>query len=324
MRYLCGRTCEGVVGERGIPPQDDASQDRPPSPDPDPAAPASAPATVPVGASAGEDEGAAPRLGQLTLIGAGHVFDIEQTIVDAIHAIRPERVFVELDRGRLVALVQKARGEEPPGAAKAGLVHRRLERFQSKVAQGYGTQVGGEMLAAVRAAQEIGAQLGLIDQPAQHTLQRVMKEMTVREKLRGFGLLFASPFRAMAARLRRSKRTETIEDEIQRYQADPGAVLDELGRHFPTVRRVVIDERDELMARRLRDGLVGIVHGVAVVGDGHVNGMIRHLSEMAPEVDTTVYRLADVREGRLPKPAVPTTVTGDDTDSVTFGFTVPG
>ncbi len=262
--------------------------------------------------------------GQLTLIGAGHVFDIEHAIVDAIHAIRPERVFVELDRGRLMALVQKARGEDRAPAAKAGLLHRRLERFQSRVAQGYGTEVGSEMLAAVRAAQEVGAQLGLIDQPAQETLSRVMKQLTWREKIRGAGILAASPFRSLAAKVRRKTPGESIEDEIQRYQDDPGAMLDELGRHFPTVRRVVIDERDELMARRLHEGLMGIVHGVAVVGDGHVNGLVRHLAEQEPAIEAVVYRLADVREGRLPKPPMPAAVESKDTDSVSFGFTVGG
>lgn len=278
---------------------------------------------MPVGEAGEADSREDKPLGHLTLIGAGHVFDIEQAIVDAIHAIRPERVFVELDRGRLMALVQKARGEEPE-QAKAGLLHRRLERFQARVAEGYGTEVGGEMLAAVRAAQEIGAQLGLIDQPARETLRRVVKELTFREKLRGVGMVVSSPFRAMGAKLRREPPNDSIEDEIQRYQDDPAAVLDELGRHFPTVRRVVIDERDELMARRLRDGLGGILHGVAVVGDGHVNGMLRHLAEMAPEMETTVYRLGDVREGRLPKPTVPRTIDAPETDSVSFGFTLPG
>ena len=96
---------------------------------------------------------------------------------------------------------------------------------------------------------------------------------------------------------RRNARRE-VEDEIARYEADPEAALAELGRSFPTLRRVVIDDRDTFMARNIRAGLAGIHVGLAVVGDGHVPGLLRHLHDL--EVET--YRLSDVRGGRLPKP----------------------
>ena len=88
-----------------------------------------------------------------------------------------------------------------------------------------------------------------------------------------------------------------METELRRYQDDPAAAIEELKRQYPTVWRVVIDERDEKMAQAIRRGLTG--KGVAVVGDGHVDGMLRRLTDL----DVSTYRLGDVRADRLPKPA---------------------
>ncbi|MEA3165560.1 MAG: hypothetical protein QOJ26_417, partial [Thermoplasmata archaeon] len=145
--------------------------------------------------------------GALTLVGSGHVFQVRDTIRQAILALRPDVVFVELDRGRLHALAQRqqaaasaaasggaggAGAGPPPGPpAPSGFVQKRLQKFQEGVAGMYGADVGEEMLAAVQAGQEIGAKVALIDPPADDTVRRVLKELTWRERLRAGGLLFA-------------------------------------------------------------------------------------------------------------------------------------
>ena len=272
---------------------------------------------------------------KLTLIGAGHVFRIEQTIRGAIQALRPDVVFVELDMGRLQALMERAKGNKPP--VSGGFVHRRLAAFQEGVAGMYGADPGSEMLAAVQGARDVGARLALIDDPAEATLRRAIREITWREKARAFGLVAGSGLRSLWPPSR-GKAKAQIETELSRYQKDPQAVLDEVKRKFPTIHRVLIAERDAKMAARIREaftagaapggasgvggaGAAGvrgpggapIRHGVAVLGDGHVGGMSDLLADLKP----TVFRLAAVREGRLPKPGPVATGT-----SVSVGFTV--
>lgn len=247
--------------------------------------------------------------GALTLIGTGHVFQVRDTIRQAMRALQPDIVFVELDRGRLHALEQRAKGTAPPPAPGGGFVHQRLQRFQEQVAGSYGADVGEEMLAAVQGARDVAAHVALIDPPAHDTVRRVLKELTWRERARAVGLLAKGGFQGL---LRRP--APSVEDEIRRYQQDPDAALGELQRTFPTLHRIVIAERDALMARRVAHLLHGARHGVAVVGDGHVPGMLRLLDDLKP----TVYRLADVREGRLPRPAA-SLATGTPS-SVSFGF----
>lgn len=250
----------------------------------------------------------------LTLIGTGHVFQVRQAVEDAILALRPDIVFVELDRGRLQALLHRERHGAMPQRG-GGFVQRRLQRFQEDVAGLYGSQVGEEMVAAVRGAQAAGAQVALIDPPAEETVRRALKALSWRERLRAAGQFVKGGFQAFVARSSESRRGR-MDDEIRKYQTDPDAMLEELRRQYPTVHRIVIQERDEVMARRIREGLRDDRRAVAVVGDGHVPGMLRALTG----IDTTVYRLADVREGRLPVPDG--RIAEGDASDVSFGFDV--
>jgi pheromone shutdown protein TraB len=163
----------------------------------------------------------------------------------------------------------------------------------------YGADVGGEMLAAVQAGHAVGARVALVDDPAEQTLGRAMKEITLREKLRAVGMLVGGGLRSLLPR--RDSKAE-VEAELQRYQDDPAGVMEQVRRKFPTIHRIVIAERDTRMAQRIRAHLAGARHGLAVLGDGHLNGMLPMLADLNP----TVYRLPDVREGRLPRGLVAT------------------
>lgn len=241
-----------------------------------------------------EDASESAGPGKVTLIGTGHVFRIEDTVRDAIIALRPDIVFIELDRGRLQGLLHRRQhGELPQSHGKGGFVHRRLHAFQQAIAKQYGGQVGEEMLAAVDGAQAVGARIALVDRPADATIKRAIKELTWKEKFRVVGQFLGGSAKAVLP----GKRAD-MEDEVRRYQQDPQAALMELAKTFPTIHRVVIEERDHLMAGRIRHAMQACRHGVAVVGDGHVEGMQRILADLELES----YRLGAVREGRLPKP----------------------
>ncbi len=249
--------------------------------------------------------------GRLTIVGTGHVFQLRKTIRDAIHAWRPDVVFVELDRGRLQALLDRQRGVAPEPGGQGQFLHRKLHKFQSQVAGMYGAQQGEEMLAAVQAGQEVGAKIALIDPPAHNTVRKVLKEFTWRERFRLAGQL---TFGGLQGLLRRGDGKASIEAEMKRYQDDPDAALQELGRQYPTIHRIVISDRDDIMASRIRKHLAGARHGVAVVGDGHVPGLLSRLADL--EVET--FRLPAVRDGRLPRP--PASVATGTSADVGFGF----
>lgn len=229
-------------------------------------------------------------MAKVVLIGTGHVFRIEETIQDAIEAIGPDHVLVELDPPRLQALYAKQAGA--PAAPGGGMIHRKLQEFQEQVAQDYGATPGGEMLAAVTAGHSIGAQVGLIDRDVNVTMQRALKQLTLREKMRAGGSFVKSTVAGWFG------RHSNVEDELANYTENPEQALDELAKSYPTVRRVVIDERDQYMSKQVDARVQEGQSAVVVVGDGHVPGM----SGLLAHHELTIYRLPEVRRGELPKP----------------------
>jgi pheromone shutdown protein TraB len=212
----------------------------------------------------------------IVLLGVGHVFDLERSIRDEIRRRAPKVVALELDSLRYEALLQQ--GGRPSRLSIFGL----FAQFQSRIAQEYGVHVGDEMLAAARAAQEIGSEVALIDRDSRVTLQRAWREMPFEERIR----LLVS---ALASLFVRPKR---VEAELDRFYLDEDAYLREFADEMPTIKRVLIDERDAQMAdslRRLHDAKGEVV---AVVGDGHVEGIGRLLDGVPIEM----VRLRELRE----------------------------
>lgn len=197
----------------------------------------------------------------ITLLGVGHVFDIGRAVRAEILARRPRVVALELDAARYQALMSaqpRARGFSVLGL---------LAQFQVRIANQYGVHVGDEMVAAARAAQEVGSEVSLIDQDSGAILRRVWREMSGRERLRLIVSMVSGFF----------TRRERVEAELQRFYQDEQAFIREFARELPTAKRILIDERDAGMARTLQQIAETRGDVVAVVGEGHVNGLLRHL-----------------------------------------------
>ena len=218
----------------------------------------------------------------ITLLGVGHVFDIKARVREEILHRGPEVVGLELDPDRLHALSNRNAPREGP------ILYRLMAGFQGRIAESYGGQVGDEMLAAAKAAQDVGAKVALIDIDSRDLIGRLWSAITFEERIK----LFVSAISALFI------RKSSVEREIQHYEADQKAYLDEFSRQFPTVKRILIDERDAHMAKALRE--LGKQHErvVAVVGDGHVEGLRALLADLPLDV---------VRLNELRKPAAMTT-----------------
>jgi len=204
----------------------------------------------------------------ITLLGVGHVFDLGRAIRAEILARRPKVVALELDPIRYHALVRKT--PRARGVSALSL----LAHFQIRIAHQYGVEVGDEMIAAARAAQEIGSEIALIDQDSQAVLGRVWREMSLRERVRlvvsAVGGLFI--------------RKEKVEAELERFYRNEPGFLQEFSRELPTAKRILIDERDASMARALQELAASKGDVVGVVGEGHVDGLVRHLGRVPLQV----------------------------------------
>src|SRR3990170_1204861 len=140
----------------------------------------------------------------ITLLGVGHVFDIGRAVRESILERRPRVVALELDPTRYQALM--SRSPRSRGASILDL----LAQFQMRIASKYGVEVGDEMVAAARAAQEAGSEIVLIDDDSREILLRVWRGMSIREKLR---LLSSTVLGFFAGKQR-------IEEELDRFYQD--------------------------------------------------------------------------------------------------------
>ncbi len=204
----------------------------------------------------------------ITLLGVGHVFDIGRAIRAEILARRPQVVALELDPLRYHALM--SRETRRRGVSILGL----LAQIQVRIADQYGVQVGDEMVGAARAAQEIGSEVALIDEDSRTVVRRLWTEMAFPERVR----LLVSAAGGFFT------RKEKVEAELERFYRDEPGYLREFGRELPTAKRILVDERDATMARTLRRIAESKGDVVAVVGEGHVDGLTRHLEGVPTEV----------------------------------------
>lgn len=234
----------------------------------------------------------------ITLIGTGHVFNIGPRVREEIRLRAPNVVGVELDGPRYHALRNKHKDRKGLPFA-----YRVLADFQTRLANEYGVEAGDEMLAASDEARALGVPLALIDADAQKTFARLRSEMKFGEKVKLVGSLVGSLF----------IRGKGIEQQVADMQENYAVYFDEMGKKFPTLKRVLLDERNVHMARALAEMAKTHERLVAVVGDGHVDGMRDILVGEGLHVETV--RLKDLRA----EPAAP-----QGTASATLSMEVSG
>jgi pheromone shutdown protein TraB len=214
----------------------------------------------------------------ITLVGVGHVFAISEQVKAVIRARRPEVVCLELDAGRYSALQNRNAPRSIP------LQYRMLAYFQKRMAEKFGTEVGEEMMAAAHAAQEVGAGIALIDVDASRMFAELWRRMPFKERVSLLGGAFMGLFIPK----------ERVEKEIVQYEEHSDQYIESMGEGFPTIKEVLIDDRNRYMAQQLTALSQQHSNIVAIVGDGHIPGLLAALKDAQLEV----IRLKDLRSGK--------------------------
>jgi pheromone shutdown protein TraB len=238
----------------------------------------------------------------ITLLGVGHVFDISDKVEAVIFDRRPSIVCVELDEQRLYALTHR----DAPRVGEP-LMHRLLAIFQKRIAKMYGVEVGNEMLAAIEAARKIRARVALIDMESELAYQRFMQEMTFEEKIKFVVGLITGLF----------TRKKDVDKMIKLYEETSADYMALLGKEYPSIKKVLIDERNQYMSAIVREISKTHKRMVVVVGDGHINGMRRLLKDRVDH-ELDIIRLRDLRQNKWKR----LHVSSDVTASVTYSFEV--
>ena len=214
---------------------------------------------------------------EIILVGTAHVSqESAQLVEEIIESEKPDTVCVELCRSRYDSLTQKSRWQDTDllkaiREKKAFLLlsNLMLTSFQRRLGHKLGIKPGEEILRAIQAAEKAGSAVHLADRDIRTTLSRTWRLMKMWTKVKLFSQLISSLWEM------EDITPEQIEEMKKKDVLD--ALLSEIGATLPEVRRILIDERDQYLAFKIRTAPGRKI--VAVVGAGHVPGIHTYWSE---------------------------------------------
>ena len=237
----------------------------------------------------------------LRIIGTAHVSTASVELVrEQIEQWKPNLVAVELCDSRLRSLRQPDDLDNDDllkiikeGKSAMILLQSALAAQQRRMGMETGEKPGAELLAAIEIAEENGIDHALIDRDVVVTLRRAWRKMGLREK-----------WRVLNALLWEDDDEEFDLDELIEDSDLLTTMMEEARDAAPRAGEVLIDERDAFLAGRIQQ-IRGKGKVLAVVGAGHINGIIEHLEK--PPMETT-SKLSELST-EPPKPVWPKVVT---------------
>jgi pheromone shutdown-related protein TraB len=129
-------------------------------------------------------------------------------------------------------------------------------------------------LEAVQTANENKIPVELCDREVRVTLRRAWHSMNLWQKSKFLSGGFAGLFEKQD--LTEEKLAELRNKDVL------SEMMDEIGKAMPVLKRIIIDERDQFIAQRMKESPGRKI--VSVVGAGHVKGIVKYL-ENNGEVD---------------------------------------
>lgn len=221
---------------------------------------------------------------EIILLGTAHIS--QESIVQVTTSIREEKpdcVAIELDEQRYASMknpeawknldIVKVLKSGQGFVLMANLV---LSSFQKRMGADVGVKPGEEMQAAIAVAEELGIPAVMVDRPIQMTLKRAWAKNSLWGKCKLLSVLLSSAF----------EKSEITAEEIERLknESEMDSMMNEIAEYLPAVKAVLIDERDRYLASHIWEAQVKDAPAkkiVAVLGAGHLPGVVRHLEALA-------------------------------------------
>jgi pheromone shutdown-related protein TraB len=211
---------------------------------------------------------------EFILVGTAHVSKESARLVKSvIEKEKPDTVCVELCQSRFQAIQQKDRWQDTDiikviKEKKTFLLlsNLLLASFQKRIAKQFDVKPGEEMITAINTAESTGAQLHLADRDIRTTLSRTWRIMGFWSKIK---LIFQLT-------LSLGQLDEIKEEDIEKMKQQDvlETLLAEVGKSLPALKSILIDERDQYLAEKIRTAPGNKI--VAVVGAGHIPGIQKY------------------------------------------------
>ncbi len=211
------------------------------------------------------------------IVGTAHIS--KKSVVEVretIESIRPDTVCVELCENRYQSMIDTARWKKldifqiiRQKKVLFLLSNLALSSYQRRMGEKFGVEPGAELRGAITMSDEIDAELVLVDRDIQATLKRTWANLSFWNKIKVMSGLFGGVF----------SDEEISEEELEKLKEKDhlSDMMAEFARLMPQVKEPLIDERDHFLMSAIDDAPGQRI--VAVVGAGHVPGMIAHRGE---------------------------------------------
>jgi len=233
---------------------------------------------------------------EFKLIGTAHVSrESIDEVKNIIREEKPDMVCVELDQARYNSITQNDSWEKlnlskvfREGKGFLLIANLVLASFQRRLGKELGVKPGEEMKTAVETAKEMGIPYSLCDREVHTTLRRAWARCGFWSKSKLLASLLASAFT--------NEKLNEQEIENLKNKNELDGMMNELAEYLPAVKTVLIDERDLYLASKIwtstnpdltnPDSTQNSIEGTpkkiaAVIGAGHMQGVITHLKKLA-------------------------------------------
>jgi len=209
----------------------------------------------------------------LIIIGTSHIsIESIKEVEKIIGENKPDIVALELDKPRFGALMyggKKAGLRDIFSIGIKGYIFSLIGAYaEKKLGSIVDVSPGSEMKRAAEVAKENGCRIALIDQRIDVTLKRFSKEITWKEKFRFLFDLIKGIF-----------KKEKISFDLNKVPSNEiiKKMLDHVKKRYPNVYKVLVYERNLVMAKHLYSLMGNYNHIVAVVGAGHSDDIIEEI-----------------------------------------------
>ena len=230
---------------------------------------------------------------QLFLVGTAHV---SSSSVDQVRAAieeeDPDTICIELDSGRLQSKQSSWQNQDIRKVFKEKkgfllLANTALASFQKRLGAQTGISPGDELLGAVSLAKEKGIPISLCDRDIQTTFRRAWAKSGLWNKCKLLATLISTAFsdeKISEEDLEELKKQETLEN-----------MLNEMAKELPSIKEVLIDERDIYLATKMFTAPGR--KKVGVIGAGHTKGILSALEKLdSGEKLKTTEELCEIPE----------------------------
>ncbi|MBR5754882.1 MAG: TraB/GumN family protein [Erysipelotrichaceae bacterium] len=214
---------------------------------------------------------------EIYLVKTAHVSkNSVEDVQSCFDEVKPDSICIELDQDRYNKLKNPEKWRETDIVKiikdrQVGflLVNVILSSFQKRIARSMDSTSGAEMMLGMKLAEENDLNLVLADRSVKTTFSRIWNKLQTGEKLKLLSGIITSIF-----------EDEDISEEdlakLKEADALEAAIL-EIGKEFPTVKQVLVDERDQYLCQKIKTAPGKKI--MAIIGAAHSFGIKDNLDK---------------------------------------------